>query len=97
MRNLIANKQVLSEKQVKQIACSIIQGIYVLHREQIIHRDVSMDNILIDHFDGDNVIVVLNDFDLIRFDDEAYKTYAGKKGFMAPEISTNHYSTNVDI
>jgi serine/threonine protein kinase len=76
----------------------IYQGIEALHRRKMMHRNVTVDNVLV-HTENGVVHVWLNDFDLVREvpDEIANMTYCGKKEYMAPEIESGEYGKQVDI
>ncbi len=65
-----------------------------MHSKDIIHRDLSLGNILIAEIEyntAESAItparVVVNDFDVVREEgDFKEKTYVGKDGYRAPEI-----------
>lgn len=48
--------QILSEEQIKFVSACVIQSLIYLRKEQIIHRDIMMKNIIIDNTKYFNVI-----------------------------------------
>ncbi len=94
LKELVDSKNKISEYRILCIAKDVLAGLNCLHTEsRILHRDLSLDNILIRH-DSEYIIqVCINDFDLLReFNAEGNNseelTSAGKDGYRAPEV---HY------
>ena len=64
-------------------AAQIIEGVGYLHQNEVLHRDLKLDNIL---FDTNGYITII-DFGVsrrLKFLEDA-ETYAGTRGFQAPE------------
>lgn len=77
----------LKESMVKSIAQQILSALDYLHMEQITHRDIKPDNILI--ADLDPFTVKLSDFGLskvVKHDDTLLKTFCGTLLYCAPEV-----------
>ena len=98
----IANKnepKVMNEKFFKNIAHQIISGVNHLHSQQIIHRDLKLENIL---YDEKNNIAKIGDFGLSRIFDyclESQYTDVGTYPYKPPEIllGLKKYTTAFDI
>ena len=93
------NPNVMNEMFFKNIAYQIISGINHLHSQQIIHRDIKLDNIL---YDEKNNIAKIGDFGLSRIFDynlETKYTNVGTLPYQPPEmlLGLRKYSTEVDI
>lgn len=73
-----------AEKVVKFYAAQIIIGIGYLHQRGIVHRDLKLENILLDQ-DG---YIKLIDFGLAKMlrEDELTSTICGTPEYMAPEV-----------
>eukprot|EP01012_Entosiphon_sulcatum_P030961 TRINITY_DN3856_c0_g1_i1.p1 TRINITY_DN3856_c0_g1~~TRINITY_DN3856_c0_g1_i1.p1 ORF type:complete len:529 (-),score=95.77 TRINITY_DN3856_c0_g1_i1:177-1763(-) len=79
----------------------ILEGLAYLHENEIIHRDIKGDNILVD----DNGIIKLADFgcskklDALCSKTHGCNTMVGTAYWMAPEVITNEqgYGTKADI
>ena len=70
------------------------------HQKKIIHRDIKLDNILINQVDGDHYDIRVADFGLGIFtpNDELYTIKCGTPGYVAPEILRDlGYSYKADI
>ncbi len=93
----------LPQPFVEKVLHDLCEALGVIHAHNIIHRDVSLDNIMIHGVQNNTVHVVLNDFDTVR---EIEKTAThtqgtGKAKYMAPEVKHGEpktiYGTKVDI
>ncbi len=72
-----------SLKEQKRIVVQLCEGLRAIHAEQVIHRDLKFENILITE-NGHNVKII--DFGLSDADSYAIlKEPAGTEGFMSPE------------
>ena len=102
MKFFAANKKepkVMNEKFFKNIAHQIICGVNHLHSQQIIHRDLKLENIL---YDEKNNNVKIGDFGLSRVFDyclESQYTDVGTYPYKPPEIllGLKNYTTAFDI
>ena len=77
----------LAEKEVRQIAIQIANGLAEAHRQQLVHRDIKPANVWIGDADGK---VLILDFGLVRITDNdpaltATGMLAGTPNFMSPE------------
>src|SRR5699024_9716424 len=50
----------------KRIALQFLYGINYLHRRRLLHRDISLQNILLKLYDASAVLVKLSDFGLVK-------------------------------
>jgi serine/threonine protein kinase len=86
----------LTEKEIHDVFCQIINGIKYLYDNNIIHRDIKPDNILI----KDNVVRIA-DFGFAKEINESQiilNTICGSPLYMAPEIlCTSQYDLKSDI
>lgn len=83
-----------NEDQVKFMAAQIAMGIGHLHKDNFMHRDLKLENILVKN-DGN---VVLSDYSLSRSYDETRKlSFCGSPEYMTPEMLKNEkYDLMVD-
>lgn len=56
----------------KRIALQFLYGINYIHSQQLLHRDISLQNVLVKKFDGGAVLVKLSDFGLAKERDSDY-------------------------
>ena len=95
----------LTEEQAREFFRKMTESIQICHNSGIIHRDVKMENFLVDVADDSDLIIKLSDFGYACKDDEAAaqsdQAIDGKCGSlygMAPEtLKDNQYSMKVDI
>ncbi|KAJ7168313.1 kinase-like domain-containing protein [Mycena crocata] len=83
----------LDEEICKDIASQMCTNLSKLHENQIVHRDLKLNNILL----TDDHRVVIVDFGSARRSSIAMKTLCGTAEFMAPEAMRGSYDTTVDI
>lgn len=82
-----------------EIVCQIAKGIACLHSLGIIHRDIKLENILIERSNG-AILIKLIDFGLSKIMglDESTNEPFGTMNYMAPEIFLrNNYNHKEDI
>ncbi len=78
----------LNSEEIDSIIYQIASGLKVLHDNQILHRDIKPDNIIIDEHN----LIQLIDYDISRIykpDQEQDTTTSGTRGFIAPELYVN--------
>ncbi|MGB5812755.1 MAG: serine/threonine-protein kinase [Polyangiales bacterium] len=79
-----AGEQKFTPAEVVQILLPVAEGLSVVHRAGLVHRDVKPDNIMLTPAQR----VVLMDFGLVlpEFDVNTKQTVAGSPPYMAPEV-----------
>lgn len=77
----------LSEKEAHRFFIQIVKGVYYCHSKHIVHRDLKLENILLD----ENMTCKIADFGLSDFVnvDQNIITEAGTRAYIAPEIIFN--------
>lgn len=83
----VKEKKRLSEKEGKTIFRQIVYGLAHIHSRNVLHRDIKLDNILLDGEEG----VKICDFGVSRIIDK-HKTIndqCGTPAYIAPEIISN--------
>lgn len=84
LSNILKDEKSLSEKEVQQISMQLCDVLAYLHGNNIIHRDIKPDNIMLTE-DG---TIKLIDFDIARSVKESQTSdtaYFGTKGYAPPE------------
>ena len=93
----IKNIQKLTQTQKTKIALSIAKGMIYLHENNIIHRDLKSQNILLDN----NLLPKISDFGISRFKENENQLLTNQLGtpqWMAPEMfQSNTYTNKVDV
>jgi tRNA A-37 threonylcarbamoyl transferase component Bud32 len=87
----------LSENESHRIFCQILSGVAHCHEKGIVHRDIKLDNILLDS--NKNIKIVDFGFSVPFESDQLLKKACGSPSYAAPEIvSRKQYSpTPVDV
>jgi len=103
LSNFIEHSPVLSLDTVKKITAQILTGLYIIHKQDIIHRDIKPQNILLTM--KPEIQAKLGDFGTGRFVTSASKFNVSALlevstiYYCAPEglLNPNSYGTSVDI
>lgn len=82
--------ETLTEKAVLKIVRMVLQAIEYMHRQNIMHRDIKLENVLLTKTD-----IKICDFGLAASKGDHF-TYCGTKSYMAPEIG-GRYDERVDV
>ena len=94
--SIIRRKKALSEYDAYNFFYQVCKSIYFLHKNNIIHRDIKAENILID--DKNNCKLCDFGWSVILNKDYGRKTFCGTMEYMAPEIINNEeYDKSIDI
>ena len=95
----------LSEKQICIIIYQILSGVLYLHENNIIHRDLKLENIMIDHIEKDlstsepYFFIKIIDFGSCKvFNKDKKETQLiGTSYYIAPEVINKNYNEKCDI
>ena len=84
LQNFVKKRRKLCEKTAKILFRQLIQGIKYIHSKGIVHRDIKLENILLDL----NNIVKICDFGVGKITEKGHKLLdqCGTPVYMAPEI-----------
>lgn len=85
-----------SKKEIKYIMRQLVEAIDYIHKKNIAHRDIKLENILID----ENFNIKLTDFGLCGVKKNKYdmfETSLGTVRYTAPELLEGSYNESVDI
>ncbi|KAF5276849.1 hypothetical protein FQA39_LY06401 [Lamprigera yunnana] len=91
------NNEVLSEPEASHVMKQIVEGIQYLHSYNILHRDMSLSNLLLTK----NMQIKIADFGLatqLSGPDEKHMTLCGTPNFISPEVvSRGQHGLEVDV
>ena len=79
-------------KDIPIFFAQILVGLYSMHSASIIHRDLKLDNILVN--DG---VIKIGDFGTAKRVSKNTFSDLGTIGTKAPEVGSEHYTNKVDI
>ncbi|CAD7700435.1 unnamed protein product [Ostreobium quekettii] len=99
--NYIVKKGPLSEEEARLVFAQVLQGISYLHKKNVIHRDVKLENILL-AFPDDLRNVKLTDFGLSKVCQNVTGTRVGTPEYAAPDMyqsgdNRQFYGKSVDM
>ena len=94
-----------SEKQICILIYQILSGILYLHENEIMHRDIRLDNIMVDHIEKDIstsepyfFIKIINYSSAKAFNKDKNETQLiGSNYYIAPEVIEENYNEKCDI
>lgn len=89
--------QTLEENEVKRILRQLLEVLQYLHAEGITHRDIKLENILLDH--NNNIKLIDFGFSTCYNPQKKLKMFCGTPSYMAPEIvaRSEYYGPPADI
>ena len=99
-------KKGFDEMQISFIIYQILSGIFYLHFNNIIHRDLKLENILVSKISMTNIKGKINEFLHIKIIDfgtaklkqkSNEKTVIGTLIYMAPEVIKQNYNNKCDL
>lgn len=86
----------LEEASAKEVAVSLLRGIAHLHEVGVIHRDIKLENVMVEANSGLSSVII--DFGLAIGAKEDRGTACGTPGYVAPEVlHKQQYCEKVDI
>lgn len=89
----------LSLPEIKEIFFQLNSALKYLNENNIIHRDLKLENVLIKTNDNNKNVIKLGDFGLSKYihENELISTNCGTPAYMAPEIQSGRYTSKSDI
>lgn len=97
LRKQYASKQKPSERQIRKFAKQLFLALLKLHSQNIVHRDIKLENILVGRDENDSLTLKLGDFGMAQFIEREYAAVAiegGSMPYMAPEALSCSYLTS---
>ncbi|KAF5269272.1 hypothetical protein FQR65_LT02573 [Abscondita terminalis] len=94
MMELHKRRMTLTEPETRFYMKQILSGVYYLHHNKIIHRDLKLGNLFL----NDDLHVKIGDFGLaarIEFDGETKKTLCGTPNYIAPRFKQKRLSPTI--
>jgi len=87
----------LEENEAKKVFVGICRGISYCHSKSIVHRDIKLDNILLDN--DCNVKIIDFGFSICVSADKKLSIFCGTPCYMAPEIVSKlqYYGPPTDV
>jgi len=87
----------LPEAEARKIFTQVIEGLGYLHSLDIVHRDIKLENLLLDS--KNNVKIIDFGFSIENPKDKTLNVFCGTPSYMAPELVTkkNYYGHLIDI
>ena len=93
-----------SENQLAVLFYQVLSGLYYLHSNNIVHRDLKLENILISEIEKDKVTnekyfwVKIIDFGTAKIfeKNKSEKAVVGSSYYIAPEVLHKHYNEKCD-
>jgi serine/threonine protein kinase len=73
-----------TEEQIKHITRQMLSALNCMHCNNIAHRDLKLDNIMIDETNGNRVVII--DFGFATACEKKLRMFCGTPSYMSPEI-----------
>lgn len=74
----------LTEERARKVFRQIVSGVSYCHKHSIAHRDIKLDNVLLNEYDG--VKIIDFGFSTYTHDNKKGRGFCGTPSYMAPEI-----------
>lgn len=74
----------LDEPEAKRLFKQIVEGLCYCHKMSVVHRDIKLENILLDS--NNNIKIIDFGFSIIIGEDKKLKIFCGTPSYMSPEI-----------
>lgn len=95
--NHVLSQSYLSTEKVINYCLQILNGLEYIHKNNIVHRDMKPQNILLENV-NDDIKLLISDFGESKYTQFSMKSTVGTPDFMAIEIiKGENYDSSVDI
>ena len=84
-KNVLPSKRIVPLKQTIQLITQILDALHYAHQQEIIHRDIKPDNILIEQHSHRPIITDFGVAKVLREENEDHSMVRGTPLYMAPE------------
>ena len=84
-KQVLPSKRILPLKQTIQFVTQILDALHYAHQQDIIHRDIKPDNILIEKHNQRPIIMDFGVAKVLREENEDHSMIRGTPSYMAPE------------
>jgi serine/threonine-protein kinase len=84
-KNVLPSKRMMPLKQTIQLITQILDGLHYAHQQEIIHRDIKPDNILIEQHSHRPIITDFGVAKVLQEENEDHSMVRGTPLYMAPE------------
>lgn len=91
------NGRKLDEEEAKSLFRQIVEGIDYLHKKNVAHRDIKLENILLD--EGNTIKIIDFGFSVVMEKDKLLNVFCGTPSYMSPELATkkDYHGWHADI
>jgi serine/threonine protein kinase len=98
LKSALENGRCFSDTEVRELLRSMASALSIAHRQNIVHRDIKLANIMLDD-SGPNLRFILTDFGIGRIEDgvQDRPNTGGTMLFMAPEQFRGRPSAQSDL
>jgi calcium-dependent protein kinase len=96
---LLEKYKLLTESEVTEVMKQLLSAVYYLHSNNIMHRDLKLNNIMVEFDDERNFSIKVIDFGLGTYfkEGQRFNQFMGTPPYMSPELINGDYNFLSDI